>query len=153
MSQEVTETLLEMHYHAEIVDSFKKVYGTNFIRMLKPSQQDEVWVGFDHASVHTTLSQSQLTKELTRVVARDGTTVNNFFFGYFMQYKVVQQCQRRSKYCPTAYHTPYFRSELSLVKNENTGLSQHSTLRRLVRVKNAFVYYVCPMVFSPDEVF
>jgi len=37
MSEEVTEALLELHYHRAIVDTFTDVLGARFLRMLKPS--------------------------------------------------------------------------------------------------------------------
>ena len=43
MSEEVTEALLELHYHRAIVDTFTDVSGARFLRMLKPSTRQEVW--------------------------------------------------------------------------------------------------------------
>jgi hypothetical protein len=42
---------------------------------------------------------------------------------------------------------------LSLVENESTNLSQHETLGRLSKVKNANVSYVCAMLFDLDEIY
>ena len=47
MSDEITEALLELHYHRAIVDLFAHFFGAGFMRMLKPSTQQEMWVGFD----------------------------------------------------------------------------------------------------------
>jgi hypothetical protein len=35
MSEEVTEALLELHYHLAVVDIFAAVFGARFLRMLK----------------------------------------------------------------------------------------------------------------------
>ena len=43
MSEEVTEALLELHYHRANVDTFTDVLGARFLRMLKPSTRQEVW--------------------------------------------------------------------------------------------------------------
>jgi hypothetical protein len=55
--QEITEALLEMHYHRSIVKTFEETYGSKFLRLLKPSQQMETWVGFDQAWTRTISQQ------------------------------------------------------------------------------------------------
>lgn len=142
-----------MHYHSEIVEAFKSVYGANFIRMMKPSPQDEVWIGFDQGWTRTTLTSIELKDALTSAIQKKSKSLDSFYFGYFMQFKTVQMVTRDSRYCPPNYAIPYYRSEISLHKEKASNISQHTTLLRLSRIRNAFVYYACPMIFSPDEVY
>ena len=150
---EVTETLLEMHFHRAIVKSFQDTYGAKFLRLLKPSTRNEVWVGFDQGWSRTTLSSAQLYDQLRQAIAADAGSVNGFYFGYFMQFKVVRAMERLSRFAPSTFAAPYFRSELSLEPSPTTGLSQHDTLLRLCRVAGADVNYVCPMMFDLDQLY
>lgn len=152
MANEMAEALLEMHYHKVVIDSFRSIFGANFVKLYKPTQQREAWVGFDQAWTRSDLTQDELFDELRSAVS-GGTISDKFYFGYFMQYKVVQKVTRRSKYCPSNYSTPYYRSEISLKPNKTTKISQHNTLKSLSSIPNAFVYYVCPMILSSDEIY
>jgi hypothetical protein len=44
---DITEALLEMHFHRAMVECFSRVFGARFLRLLKPSSQREVWIDFD----------------------------------------------------------------------------------------------------------
>ena len=102
MSTEVTEALLEMHFHRAILECFKDIYGANFLRLLKPSAQNEAWVGFDQGWSHTGLSNAQLLEELKQAVASGKASVPSFYVGYFMQFKTVQHMHKRTKYAPAS---------------------------------------------------
>ncbi len=153
MAEIITETLLEMHFHKAIVDYFKNMYGVNFLKLLKPSTQQEAWVGFDQAWAFTSVTTSELFAELKQSVLKKNDSVKSLYFGYFLQFKPVQQINRQSKNMPSTYDTPYFRSELSLKPNKTTGLSQHETLLRVLNIKNAAVAYACAMLFSLEEIY
>src|SRR5262245_37654817 len=145
---EITEALLELHYHRAIVDTFAAVFGVPFLRMLKPSTQQEAWVGFDQGWVHTSISNADLYAALASTISVGGSQVQAFHLGYFLQFKVVHTLLRRSHLAPTTFRSPYFRSELSVWPNASTGLSQHETLRRLAAIEGALVYYACPLLFD-----
>jgi hypothetical protein len=151
--EDVTETLLEMHFHRAIVKCFEDTFGAKFLRLLKPSTKSEAWVGFDQGWTRTTLTIAELFDQLKATIASGATSVNAFYFGYFMQFKSVQQMQRLSRYAPTSFYAPYFRAEVSLEVNPNTGLSQHETLMRLSQIAGSDVSYVCPMMFDVDELY
>lgn len=153
MSEEITEALLELHYHRAIVDAFAIVLGATFLRMLKPSTQQETWVGFDQGWVHTSLATADLYDRLSDSVASGGSQVQGFHFGYFLQFKVVRTLSRRSRLTPSGFVAPYHRSELSVRPNPQTGLSQHETLCRLAQIEGALVYYACPLLFEIDRIY
>jgi hypothetical protein len=148
----INEALLEMRYFKPLVDHFSALYGGNFLTLLKPSPQNEAWVGFDQGWARTTLTSSSLLQELRRSVQNNATVTRDFFFGYFLQFKVVDRMVRRSKVIPDNYVTPYLRAVLSLEPNPTTGLSQHETLLRLSNIVNASVYYACPMLFEIADI-
>jgi hypothetical protein len=152
MSDVVTEALLEMHFHQAIVDRFRRQYGANFLKLLKPSPKQEAWVGFDQGWVRTSLSTSQLFSELQSAILNQATTANNFCFGFFLQFKIVKRMVRTSKLKPAQYTTPYFRSELSVDPNPTTGISQHETLLRLNALAGATVSYACGMLFDIADI-
>jgi len=152
MSEIITEALLEMHFHRAIVEHFRKHYGANFLKILKPSPQKEAWVGFDQGWVRTSVTTSQLFTELQSAIQNQATIVKNFYLGFFLQFKVVERMVRSSKLKPTHYTTPYFRSELSLYPNSTTGISQHETLLRLNAVAGASVSYACGMLFDIADI-
>lgn len=148
----ITEALIEMRYFKPLVDHFKAVYGGEFLTLLKPSPQNETWVGFDQGWARTTISSSALLHELRQTLQNNSTIVRDFFFGYFLQFKVVDKMVRRSKVIPDDYATPYLRAALSLEPNPKTGLSQHETLLRLSNIVNASVFYACPMLFDIADI-
>src|SRR5437870_3103260 len=43
LRMEITEALLEMHFHRAILAAFEGVFGARFLRLLKPSPQREAW--------------------------------------------------------------------------------------------------------------
>jgi len=153
MGEEVTEVLLELHYHRAIVDAFAAVFGARFLRMLKPSTQREVWVGFDQGWVNTSVSTADLYAALSNTISSGGTQSNAFHLGYFLQFKVVHTLARRSRLTPTGFVAPYLRSELSVWRNPRTELSQHETLCRLASIQGAEVYYACPLLVDIDAIY
>jgi hypothetical protein len=153
MSEIITEALLEMHFHRAIVEYFSKVYGANFLKLLKPSSQKEVWVGFDQGWICTTLTTEQFFAELSQKIHSSSNNMKHFYLGYFLQFKTVQKMTRRSKLMPEDYTTPYLRSELSVKRNSVTGLSQHETLLRLNEIHSTSVCYACAMLFDLNEIY
>ena len=153
MSEEFTEALLELHYHRAIVDAFADVFGARFLRMLKPSTQQEAWVGFDQGWVHASVTTADLYASLSHAISSGGTQNSTFHFGYFLQFKVVHRLPRRSRFTPARFYAPYLRSELSVWRNPTTGLSQHETLCRLASIQHAEVYYACPLLFNLDAIY
>ncbi len=153
MALEINEAMMEMHFHRAIVNHFRSTFGANFLRLFKPTQRREAWVGFDQGWMRTELSQAQLFESLRNAVQRGVNSVDNFYVGYFLQFKIVERIRRRSKHMPTQYRPPYLRSELSLYPNALTQLSQHETLLRLSNIANASVAYACAMFFEPEEIY
>ncbi len=152
MSEVITEALLEMHFHRAMVNRFCQQYGVNFLKLLKPSPKQEAWVGFDQGWVRTSITTSQLFTELQSAIRNQATAVNNFYFGFFLQFKVVDRMVRGSRHKPAHYTTPYFRSELSVHRNPTTGVSQHETLLRLSALPGASVSYACGMLFDIADI-
>jgi hypothetical protein len=152
---DINEALLEMHYFRAIIEFFEQRFGARFIKCLKPSQRDEAWVGFDQGWVITSLSESELLNELKEKAKTQLSGINerNFYLGFFMQYKVVQVVSKRSTHTPSNYHAPYYRVELSLKPNKITNLSQYETLLKLSSIKNANIFYACPMIFDYDAIY
>jgi hypothetical protein len=152
MTEIITEALLEMHFHAALVQYFQSIYGSNFLKLLKPSPQQEAWVGFDQSWASTSLTTRQLFEELRTAIQEKRRNISNFYFGYFLQFKAVEKKVRRSRLMPAQYNTPYFRSQLSLQPNRSTGLSQHETLLRLNNIFGSIVRYACAMLFDPADI-
>lgn len=153
MSEIITEALLEMHFHRAIIDFFTLTYGANFLKLLKPSTQQEVWIGFDQGWVQTSLTTKQLLTDLKQAVNLNASTQKSFYLGYFLQFKVVQKITRKSDHMPDKYLTPYYRVELSLKPNHHTNLSQHESLLRLSRLPSASVCYACAMFFDLMDIY
>ena len=153
MSDIITEALLEMHFHHALVEHFSALYGANFLRLLKPSQQQEAWVGFDQGWVNINLPQTQFLNELRSVINNQLTNINKFYIGFFLQFKRVAIVRRRSRLIPNHYNLPYFRSKLSLHPNSNSGRSQHETLLLLQNINNSSVFYACGMLFNVDAIY
>jgi len=148
----ITEALIEMHFHKEMVNLFTSVFGKNYLRILKPSPQNETWVGFDQGWVSTSLSMKDFFQDLKSNI-QSSSTSSNLFLGYFFQYKPVSLLRRSSALKPTTYTTPYYRSEISLGPSQTTGISQHETLLRLINIKNCHVYYACAMLFNLADIY
>lgn len=171
----LTETLLEMHYHRALVGLFESAFGKRFLRMIKPSTNKEVFLGFDQGWVRTEIDASGflddlrgrerdkaaknaldgIAKGLQSAVAEGrGRGVQGLYFGYFLQFKCVQQMTRitgDAKKIP-GLSRPYFRVELALKPNASTGISQHETLLRLSKIDRTDVNYACPMIFELEEI-
>ncbi len=153
MDGDVVEALLEMHYHPAIVQMFAQTFGASFLRLFKPSTSTEAWVGFDQGWVAApSLTTQQLYERLGQAIQSGGSAVQGFYLGYFLQFRVLREMERRSRYSPT-YSAPYLRAELSLFPNPSSGLSQHETLLRLSQVEGAFVCYACPRLFDLDQIY
>jgi len=130
----MNETVLEMHYHRPLLELVQNTIGLGAegLQFYKYSPQREVFVGFDQAFV-----TSELTEE-----------------GFFLQFKVVNEMQARSKYTPSSITVrPYYRAALDTQKNQNTGFSQHELLYCLKNNPNALVFYACPMLFDRSELY
>jgi hypothetical protein len=141
-----------MRYFQPLVEHFRTLYGGTFLTLLKPSPQQEAWVGFDQGWARTTVTTHQLFQNLSQAVHANSSTVSDFYLGFFLQFKVVDRMVRKSKVMPDNYVTPYLRAALSLEPNQRTGLSQHETLLRLANVPNASVFYTCPMLFDIADI-
>ena len=153
MSERVNEALLEMYFLPALVDNFSRIYGARFLKLYKPSQQHEAWVGFDQGWARSTIADEDFLSELSTAIDKNEASINNFYLGYFLQFKKVYVIKRKYKYYPSNFNTPFFRSKLSLKPNKTTSLSQHETLLRLQNVNNACVYYACPMFFNANDIY
>lgn len=152
MVQDVNEALLEMYFYKPLVDFFKSYYGIDEMTIHKPSQQEEVYVGYDQAWVKTKMSNIDLFNKLKNSIKNNNTKINKFYLGFFLQFKKVKKMKRNSKYKPYNYSLPYYRSEISLTTSEKTEFCQHHTLKRLSEIKNTSVAYACGMVFNSSDV-
>lgn len=142
-----------MHFHRALVEAFAGVFGAGYLQMLKPSTQQEAWVGFDQGWVRTLVPDTDIYQYLSEAINRNGSIVNGFHIGYFLQYKVVHEQQRRSRFTPPDFNAPHLRSELSVWPNRTTGISQHETLCRLAAIERSLVYYVCPLLFNMAHIY
>lgn len=151
----VHESLLEMHFHHALVELFSNIFGAKFLRLLKPSPQQECWVGFDQGWVNTTLSENEFYAKLKKsLITKEVSEIEeSMFLAYFFQFKIVEELTRSSSLKPKDYSIPYFRSEISLTPAPSTGVSQHETLTELQKVKDALVYYACGMLFDTSELY
>lgn len=152
MPEIVNEALLEMHFHSALVEKFSETYGAKFLKLLKPSPQQEAWIGFDQGWARTSLTSHELFQELKETIKNSSTSAKDFYFGFFLQFKIVDKMVRSSSLKPKLYTTPYYRSKLSLRVNPTTGLSQHETLLRLSQIKGASVNYACGMLFDIADI-
>lgn len=139
------------------MDLFRTTFGVGdngSINFYKYSPQRECFVGFDQAYVKTELSESQFFDLLRNSAANAAYRISEKFVGYFLQFKVVSEMQRRRKYTPTGITgRPHYRASLDTTRNINTGLSQHELLYNLSRNSGAMVYYACPMVFERSALY
>lgn len=152
----INETTLEMHFHNPLITLFRETYGLGAggFNFYKYSPQRECFVGFDQAFVQTELSDEQLFRELRDSAMTQGYYLNNFFIGYFLQFKVVKEMQRRVRLTPPQIRSrQHYRVSLDTKKNVNTGVSQHELLYSLNRNQGAMVYYACPMVFDKSDLY
>jgi len=152
----INETVLEMHFHNPIFSLFRDTFGlgNGSFNFYKYSPQKECFVGFDQALVKTELSEDALFNKLKNSAENDGYNLSNFFFGYFLQYKVVKTLQKRMRHTPAQVTSrPHYRVSLDTQKNVKTGFSQHELLYNLNRNNCALVYYACPMLFDRTELY
>lgn len=154
MTQEVTESLLEMHYHRAFVKLFEDFFGRRVLRIIKPSTRSEAFLGFDQAWVKTPLPLNTFTAELRRAINTGATSLGGqSFLGYFMQFKRVDRMAKGSRKLPPSIRAPYLRAEIDLRRNKQTGRSQHETLTRLNAIIGADVHYACPMLLDADQIY
>jgi predicted small metal-binding protein len=151
MEFDVNESLLEMHFYQYLKEYYKTKHGLTVKNIFKPSTIEEAWLGFDCAWVESKLSKEELENKLKDHVKNKNQFNDSSFTGFFLQFKTVQKVTRKSKYLPTSYSTPYYRSKLSTKVNPHTLLSQHSILKNLSRIDKADVAYACGMVFNTNE--
>jgi len=152
----LTETTLEMHYHRPLMEAFRATLGVGKagqVNFYKYSPQREMFIGFDQAYARSELSP-QAFLALLRDIASGHSTLPDKFVGYFLQFKVVSQMTKRSKYTPsTITAKPHYRAELETTRNARTGASQHELLFRLSQSPGALVYYACPMLFDRSDLY
>lgn len=152
----LTETTLEMHYHRPLLELFRDTFGlgkAGHFNYYKYSTQRETFVGFDQAYVRSELTEAAFFDQLKQA-ASGGTRLPDRFLGYFLQFKVVSEVQRRSRYTPPGISAlPHWRSELDTARSARTGTSQHELLFNLAKQTGAFVYYACPMLFDRSALY
>lgn len=153
----INETVLEMHYHAALMNLFRETFGLGpggQINFFKYSPQKECFVGFDQAYVMTDLGVDEFFNILQQSAMSNNYNLREVFVGYFLQFKVVKSMQKSSRYTPPqVVDRPYCRVALDTQKNAYTGLSQHELLFNLSRNRGAMVYYACPMLFERSELY
>ena len=147
-----TESLLEMHFHRPLLNLFEAHFGRQFLRILKPSTSREVLLGFDQGWVHTELPLTDFRDQLQAQIAAGASAHERRFVGYFLQFKTVERLSK-GKYKPESFDSPYLRSELDVVPNDNVGRSQHETLLRLQSLVGCDVNYACPMILDEDQLY
>jgi hypothetical protein len=165
-----SEALLEMYFLQSTLKELGAMYGKESLKLIKPSPQDEKWVGIDQAWVSTSMTDDDFLKHLKSTVSAGESAP--FFFAVFRQYKRVEEISKASKYTPyrdtpDEWKRPYYRCEIyTQPGKENEGIkvsstknyqpqpqySQHEALIRLSSLPNADVHYACPMVFTPIDV-
>lgn len=148
----ITEALLEMHFHRVLINKFSKKLNAKFKKLIKPSPREEAWVGFDQGWISCKLGSSEFMEELKTAVSSSGK-VRHLYFAYFLQFKRVELIERKVKHMPRGFVVPFYRSELSLKPNKTTGISQHETLIKLSQIRNSHVFYACGMLFEINDVF
>jgi hypothetical protein len=153
MAREISEALMEMHFHHVIVEHFQITFGAHFLSLFKPSPRREVWVGFDQGWTRSEFSQEQLFGRLAHAVQTGVNVLDKFYIGFFLQFKNVERMRRLTGRLPAHYKAPYLRSKLSLRPNALTRFSQHETLLRLSKIANTSVAYACPMFFDAADVY
>ena len=146
------ECLLEMNYFRLLLEEYKQIMNNPNIVVFKPTAVQEKWYGFDQSFISTANSNPQTIDDIKGFI-HNGRKISDLIYqAVFLQFKVVDRMQRRSARMPPSFQTPYYRSELYLDRNRDTGLSQHETLLRISGLKNAETHYVCPMIFSIEDI-
>ncbi len=152
----INETVLEMHFHNPLMKLFQDTVGLGkgSFNFYKYSPQKECFIGFDQAYIKSDMTDKELFRVLRNSAMNSGYNLSNFFVGYFLQFKVVKEMQKRVRHTPSQIISrPHYRVSLDTQKNINTGFSQHELLYALNKNNNAMVYYACPMVFEKSELY
>lgn len=152
----ITESTLEMHFHASLMSLFRDTYGlgpSGSIEFFKYSPQLEKFVGFDQAYVRTEMSEAQLFSELREAAGTSGYELKRVLIGYFLQFKVVKRLVNRSRSMPSGFSAPYYRADLDTHRKTDNDPSQHELLFSLAANPGAMVYYACPMVFDRIDLY
>lgn len=105
----ITETVLEMHFHRPLMDALRNTLGlgdTGTLTFYKYSQRKECFVGFDQAYAKSELSEIDFFDQLKTAANFSGYALPNQFIGYFLQFKVVKEMARRSRYTPRSILAP-----------------------------------------------
>lgn len=153
MGDVVSEAFLEMHFARALADLFSSMYGARFLRLWKPSQNGETYVGFDQGWVRHSGSADAFETAIRSAVATKAPRVATFYVGYFMQFKRVQQMQRSTKFTAPTITGEHLRVEVDLEPSPTTGISQHDTLLRLAGIRGADVSYACGMIFDAAVIY
>lgn len=152
MANSLPESLLEMFYFLELKDRFSQILGTENFHILKPSTRMEHWYGFDQGYVSAAASRQDIEANLRKYLHHQYPNQQLTLRAFFLQFKVVEKLTRISHLTPEDWKSPYYRSAVSMRPSKETGISQHETLRRASTIGGAAVSYVCPMIFSEEEV-
>lgn len=152
-TEHLTEALLEMHFHPALLKLFEGHFGRKFLRILKPSQNREAFLGFDQGWVRTNIPLAVFRKELEDAILSNAPKLEPLYVGYFLQFKRIHECKTRRNPKPPQFGVPYLRAELDLRPNKTTGRSQHETLLRLQAVAQCDVNYACPMILDEDAIY
>lgn len=152
MRSSIPESLLEMHYFHVVRDNCAQVLGHEGFHIFKPSTRTENWFGFDQAYFTAKEPTSEITGSIRSYLHQRHGTEDFHLRAYFLQFKVVRKLHRRSSSTPAGWTAPYYRSTLSLAPRKETGISQHETLMRASSIVGATACYVCPMIFTEDDV-
>jgi hypothetical protein len=84
-----------MHFHSAMMELIRDSYGLGpggQMNFYKWSPQKECFVGFDQAYVKTQLGDDEFFNLLRASAESDQYQLDDFLFGYFLQYKVVSRC-------------------------------------------------------------
>jgi hypothetical protein len=153
MRNPIPEALLEMHYFHALRDHYASLLGTSDFHIFKPSTRIENWYGFDQGYFSSPNSTSEIKSSLRAYLHSKDNSLSYSLRAFFLQFKVVDKVLRtRSGSSPDGWTAPYYRSELSLDPSKETGMSQHETLIRAATIAGSTVAYVCPMIFTEDDV-
>lgn len=154
----INETVLEMHFHSAVIDLIKKKLGLGphaKFNFYKYSPQLEKFVGFDQAFVMSQLPDDVLFQQLKSSATSSSYHMGSTFVGLFLQFKVVQKLDKKSKKNPPPVSSsPYYRVSLYTSRNSSNEKSQHELLYQLAKNNaGAFVYYACPMIFDKVKLY
>lgn len=154
----INETVLEMHYHAKVINLIKKTLTLGpkgDFNFYKYSPQREKFIGFDQAFVMSQAPDDSLFKALKNAAQSSGYNMGPKFVGLFLQYKVVQLMQKKSKKNPPPVTSaPFYRAGLYTSRSAENDKSQHELLYELEKNNpGAFVYYACPMLFDKAKLY